>query len=225
MDSFKTFGFTEDQFYKLLNQHPRSGATSVTNRSGHEELMKILNLRKKLIRTVLHAEFFMGYLRAGVIPLVLRIRNEPGLFTENKKFLEIWSHIANRCSWDWLILIIETAQEVIILERQQIEELEAALGQNTAVDDAKKKLEELAQDIEGYHDYQTNRKSTKLKKDIDNFSAELVYPFLQKDYYTTRKDQRWEKPQQTRQIYSRGGNRRITFSETSGSSEDEEQNN
>lgn len=63
----------------------------------------------------------------------------------------------------------------------------------------------------------------KLRKDVERYSAEGVYPYLGKDYYTNRRDQKWEKPQFQRPTYSRGGNKRITFSETSGSSSEDEQ--
>lgn len=95
MDTLKMFGFTEDQFNTLINQKPRSHNTDGLANTSHEQLVKILNLKKKQIETELHAEFLIEYLKAGVIPVGLQVRNEPGLFVENPKFLETWTHIAN----------------------------------------------------------------------------------------------------------------------------------
>ncbi|KAJ1150651.1 hypothetical protein NDU88_003441 [Pleurodeles waltl] len=88
-----------------------------------------------------------------------------------------------------MLLIIETAQGVVLIERQEIEELEKALKESMALDNAKKCLEEINQDVDGYREYLINKKSVKLRKYINRFSYELVYPYLQKDFYQNKKDQ------------------------------------
>ncbi|KAJ1203861.1 hypothetical protein NDU88_007642 [Pleurodeles waltl] len=89
----------------------------------------LVNLKKKMKRIEAHANFILEYLKAGVIPMGLRVRNIPGLFAEIRKFLEKLSLIANRCSRDWILLIIETAREMISSLENEVLELETKIKQ------------------------------------------------------------------------------------------------
>lgn len=95
----------------------------------------------------------LEYLWAGVIPQGLRIKNIPGLFVQLKAFLDKWSMIANRCSRDLMMLIVETAKEMLQELISETLELENKIKNNTAVDEAKKKLEELGLEMNAYTEY------------------------------------------------------------------------
>ncbi|KAJ1176687.1 hypothetical protein NDU88_001955 [Pleurodeles waltl] len=122
-----------------------------------------------------------------------------------------------------MLLIIEIAQGMVIIEKQEIEDLEKALKESMALENAKKCLEEINQDVDGYRDYLMNKKSVKLRKDINRFNYKLVYPYRQKDFHQSKKDQggdmtpgrRWMAPKA-------GGKKYVTFSESSGSGSEDE---
>ncbi|KAJ1092290.1 hypothetical protein NDU88_005401 [Pleurodeles waltl] len=151
---------------------------------------------------------------SGTIPNGLQVRNEPGLFVENRKCIETWTLIVNRCSCDWTLLNIETAHEMVVIEQQEIEELEKALKESMALDNAKNILGELNPEVDG--------NSVKLRKDISRLNCEGIFPYLQKDYYQGR-DQGGEMISRGRLMLLRGGGKKhVTFSESSGSSSEEE---
>lgn len=221
MDTFKVFSFSEDQFNKLVNSSDKNTNTISTTNSDTEQWKELWNLKKKTIRTELHSDFLIQYCKKGMIPKGLQVRNEPSLFVKNEKFVETWTFIANRCSRDWLLLIIETAQATLIIEKVELDEMERKLKDNTTVEDAKLKLEEIQKDLDSYKDYLINKKSNKFRKDLNQYKPELVYPYLQKDYFERpREDWPSKNNWQTnkRQHFRKG----VTFSDTSYTSSESE---
>lgn len=214
MDTLRTFGFTEDQFKQLIGDSSKTINSLTLSNKDDEKWNKLWNLKKKMIRTELHSEFIIQYCRKGIIPVGLQIRNEPGLFVNNEKFKESWTLIANRCSRDWMLLIIETAQAIIIIEREEIETLEKQLNESTALEDAKKILDEIKEDISGYQEYMINKKTNKLRKDTANYKNESVYPYIQKGYYDQPAPTEYNGKQfnYNRNRYFR---KNVTFSDTS----------
>ncbi|KAJ1131453.1 hypothetical protein NDU88_009790 [Pleurodeles waltl] len=82
-----------------------------------------------------------------------------------------------------MLLIIETAREIVLALFTEIEEFEAKLKQSTTLEEAKKKLEEINTDFESFNQYLSKRKTDKLKKDIMYFTLERTYPYLAEQYY------------------------------------------
>ncbi|KAJ1137308.1 hypothetical protein NDU88_003720 [Pleurodeles waltl] len=183
MESIKTFGFSEEDLAKLLEQ-PRLGTGTFTSSNQPKEgWFKLLELKKKTKRTELHADYILEYFRAGIIPAGLRVRNIPGLFVEIRQFLEKWSLISNRCSRDWMILIIETARELMETLIKEIQSLEEELKTHDSIQEAKKQLETIEQELESFNSYLIKRKTDKLRKDIRWFTKERAYPYLSDGYY------------------------------------------
>ncbi|KAJ1176906.1 hypothetical protein NDU88_002173 [Pleurodeles waltl] len=212
MESIKTFGFSEEDLAKLLEQ-PRSGSgTPISSNQPKEGWFKLLELKKKTKRTELHADYILEYLRAGIIPAGLRVRNIPGLFVEIRQFLEKWSLISNRCSRDWMILIIETARELMETLMQEIQSLEEELKTHDSVQEAKKQLETIEQELESFNLYLVKRKTDKLRKDIRWFTKERAYPYLSDGYYA---NQQRNASEQDRQFWTT--KKIVTFSDTSES--------
>ncbi|KAJ1169831.1 hypothetical protein NDU88_001719 [Pleurodeles waltl] len=111
-----------------------------------------------------------------------------------------------------MLIIIETAQGMVVIEKQEIEELEKALKESMALDNTKKYLEELNHEVDGYRDWLMIKKSVNLRGDINRFNYELIYPYLQKEYNQVKRDG----PKV-------GEKKHVTFSESSGSSSEEEE--
>ncbi|KAJ1202135.1 hypothetical protein NDU88_005936 [Pleurodeles waltl] len=212
MESIKTFGFSEEDLAKLLDQ-PRSGSgTSISSNQPKEGWFKLLELKKKTKRTELHADYILEYLRAGIIPAGLRVRNIPCLFVEIRQFLEKWSLISNRCSRDWMILIIETARELMETLMKEIQSLEEELKTQDSVQEAKKQIETINQELESFNLYLVKRKIDKLRKDIRWFTKERAYPYLSDRYYA---NQQQNASEQDRQFWTT--KKIVTFSVTSES--------
>ncbi|KAJ1189090.1 hypothetical protein NDU88_005841 [Pleurodeles waltl] len=121
-----------------------------------------------------------------------------------------------------MLLVIETAQGRVIIEKQELEELEKALRDSMILENAKKCLQELNHEAEGYRGYLINNKSVKLRKDINRFNYELIYPYLQEDYYQRKKDLGGDATQRNRWATPKGARKHVTFSDTSGSGSEEE---
>ncbi|KAJ1200866.1 hypothetical protein NDU88_004687 [Pleurodeles waltl] len=212
MESIKTFGFSEEDLAKLLDQ-PRSGAgTSISMNQPKEGWYRLLELKKKAKRTEIHADYILEYLRAGIIPSGLRVRNTPGLFVEIRQFLEKWSLISNRCSRDWMILIVETARELLEVLMKEIQTLEDKLKTQDSLQEAKKQIEAINQELESFNLYLVKRKTDKLRKDIGWFTKERAYPYLSAKYYL---NQQQNVPEQDRQFWT--NKKIVTFSDTSES--------
>ena len=69
------------------------------------------------------------YLRAGIIPLGLQIKNIQGIFREDKKFWGGFSGIATTASRHWMVLGLETALEHSKAEFNEIEALKNCWGE------------------------------------------------------------------------------------------------
>ncbi|KAJ1082448.1 hypothetical protein NDU88_002616 [Pleurodeles waltl] len=178
MDSLQTSGFSEDQFLALKGKDTNGDNRGMVIKEYDEDGFSLINLKKKMKRVEAHANFILEYLKAGVIPMGLRVRNSPGLFADIRKFLEKWSLIANRCSRDWMMLIVETAREMISSLESEITALEIKIKQKGTIEETKILLEKIEAEIDTYHEYLIKRKTDKLRKDLRLFSQERVYSYL-----------------------------------------------
>ncbi|XP_078521676.1 uncharacterized protein LOC144790912 [Lissotriton helveticus] len=70
------------------------------------------------------------------------------------------------CSRDYMMLIIETAREVLSILAKEIEELEEKLKKDNSVYLGKKKLEEISLEIDSFAEYLLKRKMEKFRKDV-----------------------------------------------------------
>ncbi|KAJ1158124.1 hypothetical protein NDU88_010818 [Pleurodeles waltl] len=183
MEALKTFGFSDEECNNLIghssNKDKRLAMTIVNN----SEWRRLLNLKKKAKRTEAHTQFMLEYLMAGVIRSGLRVRNVPALFVEIQKFLEKLCQIAKRCARDWMILIVETAKEVVVVLNQEMLELEEKLRCMNKLEEAKKKLEEINAELHDFEDYWMKKKTDKLKKDTRWYTQEKAYLYLISNYY------------------------------------------
>ncbi|XP_078503741.1 uncharacterized protein LOC144762432 [Lissotriton helveticus] len=183
MATLKSFGFSDEDFASMVGSSVNFDNINPNTIDKSEDFVKLLALKKKSIRIELHGKYILDYLKAGVIPQGLQIKNIPGLFIQVKHFLERWSLIANRCSRDLMMLIVETAKEVLAELIQEILELENQIKSSTVITDIKKKLEEVESELNSYSEYLIKRKMDKLQKDIRYFSRENVYPYLRDNFY------------------------------------------
>ncbi|KAJ1137901.1 hypothetical protein NDU88_004297 [Pleurodeles waltl] len=82
-----------------------------------------------------------------------------------------------------MILIVETARELIETLATEIQTLEEDLKNQDSVLEAKKQLEMVNQELDSFDAYLTKRKSDKLRVDIRWFTQEKAYPYLSDKYY------------------------------------------
>ncbi|KAJ1189771.1 hypothetical protein NDU88_006513 [Pleurodeles waltl] len=111
-----------------------------------------------------------------------------------------------------MILIVETARELIETLAIEIQTLEEELKNQDSVLEAKKQLEMVNQELDSFDAYLTKRKSDKLRKDIRWFTQEKAYPYLSDKYY-----QNYNQTGQSadRQFWT--SKKIVTFSDTSES--------
>ena len=92
-------GYTDDYIAQLLcGPSLFTDGPSVTPDPKLDLITKLEHLKKKHTRTELHARMLTEYLKAGIIPLGLQIRNVPGIFREDIRFRSGFSNLATTCS-------------------------------------------------------------------------------------------------------------------------------
>lgn len=176
---------------------------------------KIEKAKKKHVRTELHARMLTEYLKAGIIPQGLQVRNVPGIFREDPKFKGKFSNISTTCSRHWMVLGVETAIEHAKIELQEIEALEKELLGGDGVTEAKVLLDKLNKTVAEFNTFELKKKADKVTKDFKFFTKEKAYPYLREDFYNTGG------PQNRQNTWGRfKRNQPVTFSESSGSSDD-----
>ncbi|KAJ1171137.1 hypothetical protein NDU88_003008 [Pleurodeles waltl] len=111
-----------------------------------------------------------------------------------------------------MILIIETAKELMETLMKEIQALEEELKKQDSVQEVKKQLEIINQELESFNLYLVKRKTDKLRKDIRWFTKERAYPYLSDRYYA---NQQLNVPDQDRQFWM--NKKIVTFSDTSES--------
>ena len=208
-------GYTDEYIARLLSGPSlfSEGPSRLPNPK-QDLVGKLENLKKKHTRTELHARMLTEYLKSGIIPLGLQIRNVPGIFRDDKRFRSGFSNLATTCSRHWMVLGVETALEHAKQELRDIEALEKEILESD-INDARTILDKINKSIQNFSDLELKKKIDKVKKDIQFFSKERAYPYLSDDYYTQNQ---FGNPAQTWGRYK--NNRFVNFSESSGSSED-----
>ncbi|KAJ1139148.1 hypothetical protein NDU88_005525, partial [Pleurodeles waltl] len=82
-----------------------------------------------------------------------------------------------------MILIVETARELIEILATEVQTLEDELKTQDSVQEVKKKLEIVNQELDSFDAYLIKRKTDELRKDIRWFTQEEAYPYLADKYY------------------------------------------
>ncbi|KAJ1203428.1 hypothetical protein NDU88_007214 [Pleurodeles waltl] len=85
-----------------------------------------------------------------------------------------------------MILIVETARELMEVLMKEIQSLEDELKTQDSLQEAKKQIEAINQELESINLYLVKRKTDKLRKDIRWFTKERAYPYLSDKYYTNQ---------------------------------------
>ncbi|XP_078542312.1 uncharacterized protein LOC144828051 [Lissotriton helveticus] len=151
----------------LLSDTPLLGKTSV-----REEWEKLSNLKKKQVRIALHGALMSEYYTSGASPASLLVRIEPRIFLDDKKFRLDWSYIANKCTRDWLILIISTAQRLSEDLLKEILDLEESIKRDNTLTNAKDHLSKIQDDISEYKTYMINQKIKGLQRNLQRYTHE-----------------------------------------------------
>ncbi|KAJ1082162.1 hypothetical protein NDU88_002332 [Pleurodeles waltl] len=118
-----------------------------------------------------------------------------------------------------MILIVETARELMEALTKEIQTLEDELKVQDTLQEAKKQLEAVSQELESFNLYLIKRKTDKLRKDTRWFSRERAYPYRSEKYYQS---QHQNGPEQDRQFWT--SKKIVTFSNTSESDGDGKSN-
>ncbi|KAJ1179614.1 hypothetical protein NDU88_004848 [Pleurodeles waltl] len=108
-----------------------------------------------------------------------------------------------------MILIVETARELMEALMKEIQSLEDELKTQDSLQEAKKQIEAINQELESFNLYLVKRKTDKLRKDIRWFTKERAYPYLSEKYYV---NQQQNVPEQDRQFWT--NKKIVTFSDT-----------
>ncbi|KAJ1115073.1 hypothetical protein NDU88_003301 [Pleurodeles waltl] len=111
-----------------------------------------------------------------------------------------------------MILIVETARELMEVLMKEIQALEDKLKIQDSLQEAKKQIEAINQELESFNLYLGKRKTDKLRKDIRRLTKERAYPHLSDKYYL---NQQQNVPEQDRQFWT--NKKIVTFSDTSES--------
>ena len=147
-----------------------------------EDWRTLKELRREHVKTIIHGIMMTNYLKANAAPRGLIVKNEPFIFLHDLEFKKDWSLISWHCTRDWLILIIKTATRLSKEMGEEIQTIEIRLRSNQPLGDLKKRLEDLNKEMRDFEITLKESKLHKLRKDVDNFKHERIYPYTSKDY-------------------------------------------
>lgn len=151
-----------------------SGMHSVENTSG-SDWSSLLHLRKKKLKTWLHAVSLTDYCKAERIPRGLRIQKPPAMFLEDEEFKSKWINIMNRCSADLMLLIIERSyQETEDLDKK-LREVEGTLKETSPPDEFDSKYKEMETQLKQLESKIREFKNRKFTRDLKDYSQSRVY--------------------------------------------------
>ena len=186
---FPTLSFTDETLLSILSKPSTLGEDTVgTSQETYEDWESLSELKKNMIKTQIHGIMMTEYLRAKISPLGLIVANDPKIFLDDPEFRKAWAHISWKCTIDWLILIVKTAERLAAQLLIKIEATERHLKTTVSNTAFKSKLAEINKEIKDNETYLLQQKANKLHKDIKNFKFEKIFPYST-DEFTPPKTQ------------------------------------
>ena len=184
MSEAETLTYSDEYINKILGGPSLLGTKGPLVISQKDtDISNLEILKKKLIRTELHAKFLTDCLNANIIPVGLQVKNIPIIFTDDDDFKIQFSFSSNKCSRTWMVLSIDTALKHLRSLKIQIDDLTNKIVSDQTIGNAKQALENLEASIRDFEKFNITKKTDKLQKDIKRYNKERTYPYLKKDFY------------------------------------------
>ncbi|CAH2273536.1 Hypothetical predicted protein [Pelobates cultripes] len=138
----------------------------------------LLKLKRRAIDLDLHRVFISDYYRAKRIPRGFRVRNAPTIGRQNPDICKRWMNIANKCSLDWMVIVVEEVGKELIQVKKSIQEFEATNVTSLQAPTTNKMLIKLQDDIHKYQNDLIRFKKQKLSKVNHDYTHHQVYRWL-----------------------------------------------
>ncbi|CAH2221848.1 Hypothetical predicted protein [Pelobates cultripes] len=121
-DTAETIQITAQEAESILWPNTTADLTHTDSiKDLYNDLMK---LKRREVDLDLHGIFISDYYRAKRIPRGFRVRNSPTIGRQNPEFCKKWIGIANKCSLDWMIIVVEEVKNELVFTKESINKFE-----------------------------------------------------------------------------------------------------
>ncbi|CAH2283173.1 Hypothetical predicted protein [Pelobates cultripes] len=175
-DTAETLSITEEQATAVL--WPRTTKDLAHTNTAKELYNDLFKLKRREIDLDLHGVFISDYYRAKRIPRGFRVRNAPTIGRQNPDFGRRWMQIANKCSLDWMVIVVEEVGKELILVKKTIQEFEVSNVTLLQAPSTQDTLIKLQDDIQKYQNDLIRFKKQKLNKVNHDYTHHQVYRWL-----------------------------------------------
>ena len=199
----EALSFDDEVIASILNKPSALGEeTPGTSSNTYEDWESLSLMKKNRVKSALHGILMTEYLRSKIAPMGLIVLNEPRIFLEDAEFRKSWAQIAWKCTRDWLVLIINTAQRLVDELTIKIQAAETHIKTTVTLATYKTKLAEINAEMKENETYLTQQKINKLHKDIKKFNFEKVFPYSMADFIPTSKSTAYQKKKSNNQYWT-----------------------
>ncbi|CAH2283193.1 Hypothetical predicted protein [Pelobates cultripes] len=176
METAETLSISEEKALSVL--WPRSSQELPHTHSAKDLYNDLSRLKKREVDLDLHGVFLSDYYRSKRIPRGFRIRNAPTIGRQNPDFCRKWMNISNKCSLDWMVIVIEEVGRELIQVKKSIQDFELTHVTVLQATPSTEFMLKLQNDIQKYQNDLIRFKRLKVEKVNHDYKYHQVYRWL-----------------------------------------------
>ncbi|CAH2223277.1 Hypothetical predicted protein [Pelobates cultripes] len=138
----------------------------------------LTKLKRRETDLDLHGIFISDYYRAKRIPRGFRVRNSPTIGRQNPEFCKKWTGIANKCSLDWMLIVVEEVRNELIFTKESINKFEVLHTSILTAATSTQYMVKLQDEITRYRNDLIRFKKQKLERVNFDYTHHQVYHWL-----------------------------------------------
>lgn len=169
-----TFAYTEADAIRILGTEHGSNSF-LTVPTGDNLARELEKEKRRLTGLELHTITLKEYYKTKRIPRGLRVNLRPTIFIDNTEFVKRYEQIANKCSFDILLLNIEYLQATIPETQQRISQIEKQLKDTFRGEELKTLLTRTEEAVDKHRRLVEERKRHKFRRDTEDYRTGNVY--------------------------------------------------
>ncbi|XP_071972392.1 uncharacterized protein [Engystomops pustulosus] len=183
--STNTFFYTEEVASQIIDQVTLTSqflqipSTELKTREFEKEYRKFTSLK-------LHCATLTEYYKVERIPRGLRSHLYPTLFKDDPEFCKKFENILNKCSFDLILLTVETLQKKIAESSTNLKSIEQQLSTSLSPEEWSKLREKVDRTISEFRLDTENKKRQKFLRDTEDYQQKRVYKWQDPNFQSQR---------------------------------------
>ncbi|XP_071969603.1 uncharacterized protein [Engystomops pustulosus] len=179
-----------DQIPELNTLHRMILSHSLRNTTSEIRARDFEREYRKFTAYKLHCATLTEYYKVERIPRGLRCNLFPTLFKDDTEFCKNFESILNKCSFDLILLTVETLQAKITETSNLLKSIEQQLSSSLPPDDWTKLKDKVDQTISEFRVETENKKRTKFLRDTEDYQQKRVYKWQDSNFQGYRQRRR-----------------------------------